>query len=229
MSAVITAVVGSAVIGGIGASKSNKAPKKVPYNAIDPYAEADRSMTWNAAQADTAEALIGRANRFSQDEALSLMERAMPGYSQLSQSLMSTAQNKVDNPYEVPKDVEQNLIRLANERGVNLGTRGQFNEFSLLRDFGVNSLQYGQSNIQQASQILGMLSGTAPRINPLSPTSLWMDTKFAVNVAADQAAAVHGVDQGHENARTAASNARWAAYTDAAQGAFGGIMGKFGG
>lgn len=227
--ALLMGTVASAGIGAVGASKAAKAarPKEIQYNPIDPYADAEKAMRWNADNADTIESLISRSNRFSQDEALDLMERVMPGYSKLAESLTSQAQRKADNPYDMPKDVEQNLIRLANERGVSLGTGGQFKEFSLLRDLGVNSLQYGESNIQQAQQILGTLGSMAPRINPLSPASLWMDPQFAVGVAVDQNMAAHGQAQGAANAAAAASAQKWSALTNIGMNtamAFGGYM-----
>src|SRR4029079_7548334 len=120
------------------------------------------------------EELLAKANAFQQNQALTLTNQAMPGYDQLTKTLSNHAQDLADHPYDVPKEVQDNLERIAAERGISAGTRGQFNDFSLLRDFGVNELQYGQSSLSQASQITNLLSSIAPKVNPMSPLSFYV-------------------------------------------------------
>lgn len=169
---------------------------------IDLNAEAKKSITGNIENQDDIEALLSRANTFNQDQNIDLMEQAMPGYGALSKSLTETAQRQLDDPYGLPKDVEQNIQRLAAERGIRAGTSGEINDFSLLRDFGINSLQYGQQNINSAKGITGLLASIAPKVNPLSPMSFYVTPTQTADVAAGNRSA----QQAGNNAATAAAN-----------------------
>lgn len=179
--------------------KGKAAPLAPP---VDLNAEAKKSIAGNLENQDSIEALLGRANTFNQDQNISLMEQAMPGYGALSKSLTETAQRQLDNPYDLPKDVEQNLVRLAGERGISAGTKGELNDFSLIRDFGINSLQYGQQNISSAQGITGLLASIAPKVNPLSPMAFYVTPTQTADVAAGNRSA----QQSKNNADTAASN-----------------------
>lgn len=188
------------LLGGIfGGSKQKAAPVAPP---IDLTAEQKKAIAGNIANESDIESLISRANTFSQDQNIALMEKAMPGYSALSKQLTSTASDLLTDPYALPKDVEQNIARLAAERGISAGTKGEFNDFSLLRDFGINSLQYGQSRIGQAQGITGLLASIAPKVNPLSPLSFYVTPAQQAQVAAGNQSA----QQAGLNAQTAAQN-----------------------
>lgn len=183
----------------LGSGKA-KAPEKAP--PVDLTAEQKKAIAGNISNEGDIEALISRANAFTQDQNLSLMEKAMPGYGALSKALTSTAQSELADPYSLPQDVQQNLARLAGERGISAGTKGEFNDFSLLRDFGINSLQYGQSRINQAQGITGLLASIAPKVNPLSPMSFYVTPQQSANVAAGN----QSTQQAANNADAAAAN-----------------------
>lgn len=161
-----------------GAISSNQAKKKagagVPYQNVDVQEQQRNAIAGNMASQSSIEALLSRSNNFSADQALSLEDKTMPGFANLRGKLAETSTSLLDNPYELPKDVQDNLGRLAAERGIGAGTRGQFNEFSLLRDFGINSLQYGQQRIGQAQGIAGLLSSISPKVNPMSPLAFYV-------------------------------------------------------
>jgi hypothetical protein len=169
---------------------------------IDLTEQQGKSITGNLRNEGDIEKLISQSNSFTQGQASDLMERAMPGYGKLSAAFTQTAQNDLAHPYDVPKDVTDNLERLAAERGISAGTRGQFNDFSLLRDFGVNSLSYGASKIQQAQSITSMLGSLAPKVNPLSPLSFYVTPGQQAQVAAGNTSA----QQASNNANAAANN-----------------------
>jgi len=119
--------------------------------------------------------------------------------------------------------VQTNLARPAAERGVSAGARGTFNEFSLLRDLGVNSLQYGQSRINQAGGLAGIISSIAPKANVMSPLSFYNTPAQYVanqqmNNANDQA-----VKQGVINANLAATNYQNAGIANAITGLAGSV------
>ncbi len=168
-----------AAIGGVVKSNNEKkaaqaAANAAPYKNVDLQQEQQDALLGNAASQSSIEDLLSRANTFQQGQASSLAEQAMPGYGALSQSLTQRAQTMADHPYDVPVEVTKNLERLAAERGISTGVRGQANDFSLLRDFGVNSLQYGQSNLQGAQSITSLLSSIAPKVNPMSPLAFYV-------------------------------------------------------
>lgn len=186
-------------IGGALLGKS-KAPQAAP--PIDLGAEQKKAIANNISNQDDIESLIARANTFNQDQNISLMEKAMPGYGELSKKFTKQANELLTNPYELPADVEQNIARLAAERGISAGTKGEFNDFSLLRDFGINSLQYGAGRIGQAQSITGMLASLAPKVNPLSPMSFYVTPQMSADVAAGN----RSNQQAANNAGAAAGN-----------------------
>lgn len=218
-----------AVLGGLfGGSKAKAAPSAPPINLQN---EQKKAIAGNISNESDIEALLSRANSFTQDQNIALMEKAMPGYTALSKALTKTAQSQLEDPYGLPKDVQENIARLSAERGISAGTRGQFSDFSLLKDFGINSLQYGQQQINSAQGITGLLASIAPKVNPLSPMSFY--------VTPDQQAQVATINQknaqGQLNADTAASNYNEANSWDSivksvgvigSSGALDGILGK---
>ncbi len=205
------AVAAAAVAVGGSAVASNQAKKRaagaaVPYENVNLQQQQFDALKGNLGAQSTIEDLLKRANAFQQGQANSLAEQAMPGYGDLTRSLTQRAQTMADNPYDVPVEVTKNLERLAAERGISAGTRGQFNDFSLLRDFGVNSLQYGQSNIQGAQSITGLLSSIAPKVNPMSPLSFYVTPQQNAATTTENNTNNQAIAQGRVNAQNAAAN-----------------------
>jgi hypothetical protein len=203
------AIAGAAVsvVGGMVAKNNGpKAPGAAQYNPVDPQAEARKAIQGDLANQDDIEQLLTRANRYTQGQANDLMEQAVPGYGKLSQTLMGRAQEQADNPYGVPKDVEANLTRIAAERGVSRGTRGQTNQFSLLRDLGVNELQYGQTNMRDSLNALTTLTGIAPRVSAASPLSFYITPSQQMAATTTNNQTQQQINQGSLNAGAAAAN-----------------------
>lgn len=208
-----------------GAVSANQAKKKagqaVPFENVDLQAEQRAALEGNLASQTTIEQLLGRSNQFQQGQALSLAEQAMPGYGALSRTLTDRATMLAENPYDVPKEVEDNLARIAAERGISAGTRGEFNDFSLLRDFGVNQLQYGRENLSQAQSITNLLSNIAPKVNPMSPLAFYVTPQENAGNTTGNNMANRNVGQSAANARNAAqegNNATWANLINGATG-----------
>lgn len=196
--------VGSTVIGGLVGKQ--KAPKAAAFKPVDVQAEQRRALSGNLDSADEIEQLVARSNAFTQDQASGLMERAVPGYSRLSGRFTDQANKLLDDPYSLPQDVSTNLTRLAGERGISTGVRGQANDYSLLRDFGVNSLQYGNSRISQAQSILQTIAGLAPRVNPMSPMSFYVTPGQQIATQDANNRTQFGAQQAQNNANAAADN-----------------------
>ena len=209
------------------ASAAKKAAAASAANRVAPVdlqEEQTKAIEGNLANQAKIESLVSSTNAFNQAQANSMMESAIPGFSALQSKLMATTNDLLTNPYDLPKDVQTNLERLAAERGISAGTRGTFKEFSLMRDLGVNSLQYGQSRISQAGGLAQLMSSIAPKANVMSPLSFYVTPEqYADNQRRanenDQA-----VRQGAINANLAATNYQNAGIANAVTG-LAGVMG----
>lgn len=198
------------VVGGAISSNQTKknAPKAVPYENVNLQDQQQAAITGNAEAEQNIETLLSRANNYTQKQAIDLMNQAVPGYSDFAKTLTETGQKKLDNPYALPDEVTNNLNRISAERGINRGTAGQTNQYSALRDLGVNMLDYGNQNFQQALQALTTVTGTAPRISPMSPMSFYVTPAQNAQVAAGNNTQNQAIAQGANNAQSAANN--WA-------------------
>lgn len=198
-------LIGSILGGFFGGGK--KAAPTIPFTPVNLQDEQKKAIAGNLDSEVDIEKLLAQGNDFTQQQAIDLMEKAMPGYGALSKKLTGTASDLLTNPYDLPQDVQANLSRIAAEKGVTRGTGGQFNQFSLLRDLGLNSLDYGQQRIQQGQNIYSLLASTAPKVNPMSPISLYATPAQQANVAQSNNAVQQEIAQGGANAATAARNA----------------------
>ena len=203
------------------ASAAKKAAAASAANRVGPVdlqEEQTKALDGNLANQKKINTLVSSTNAFDQSQATSMMEQAIPGFSALQGKLMATTNDLLTNPYDLPKDVQTNLERLAAERGVSAGTRGTFNEFSLLRDLGVNSLQYGQSRINQAGGLAGIISSIAPTANVMSPLSFYnTPQQYAANQQLTNANN-QATTQGAINANLAATNYQNAGIANAITG-----------
>ncbi len=198
-----------AVIGGVAGGLlggGQKAPAVATYAPISPQEQQKQALEGNLTNESSIEALLSRSNKFNQSQSLSLMEQAMPGYTALSKKLTGLASDLATNPYNLPTDVQANLERQAAERGIVTGRGGQAGDFSLLRDLGVNELQYGQSRINQAGGITSLLAGIAPKVNPMSPMSFYVTPQEQISTQQSNEGIQTNIAQGGFNAQAAASN-----------------------
>lgn len=221
---IIASLAGSAIG---GALSKQKAPKAAPFEKVDPQAEQRRAIDGNLAVSDDIEQLLSRANSFTQEQATGLMEKAVPGYAKIAGKFMEQADGMLTDPYSVPKDVGDNLTRIAAERGISTGIRGQAGDFSLLRDFGVNSLQYGNARISQAQSILQTIAGLAPRVNPMSPVSFYVTPGQQIQTTGQNNGGAFSAQQSQNNADAAARNenaSMWGSIVANVAGNVGGMM-----
>lgn len=204
-------IAGAAITVVGGAISSNQAKKKAAapaaYQNVNLQDEQQNALEGNINSQGSIEQLLSRSNQFQQNQALSLTEKAIPGYAKLSKGLTDTSTSLLDRPYDLPADVQQNLARIAAERGISTGTRGEFNNFSLLRDLGINSLQYGQSRIGQAGQLAQIVSSIAPKVNPMSPLAFYVTPSQNAANTTNNNQNNQAIQQGANNSRAAANNA----------------------
>jgi len=199
------AVAGAVVAAGTAVYSASQNKKVAPQQAaaIDVQSDQTKAVKGNLANQQDIEKLTTSTNNYNQKQATSLMEQAMPGYKALSTSLTSQAQKLADNPYDVPQDVQDNLSRLSAEKGISTGRTGQAGQYSLLRDLGVNQLEYGQSNLNTASSLTSLLSSIAPKVNAMSPMSMYVTPGQQTQASESNQSS----QQGYNNATAAATNA----------------------
>ena len=201
-------VAGAAItaVGGMVSANQKKTATPQYQQQLDWQAEQKKAIEGNLATLPDAEKLSAATNTFNQSESNRLMEQALPGWSKLQSSLMSTTQDLLTNPYELDYDTQSYLQKKAAEMGVSSGARGGFEKFNLLRDFGITSMQYGQQRINQAQNLTSLLASTAPRVNPMSPISMFVTPTQIAQAQQQQNISNQQVAQSAANAQAAQSN-----------------------
>lgn len=200
----MAAAAGASLLNGL--FNKQKAPAKADYTPVDLTAEQKKSIDANLGAEASIEQLLSQANKYTQGQSNSLMEMAVPGFSKLAQKFTTMAGDSLDNRYNMPKEVTDNLSRIAAERGISTGVRGQAGDFSLLRDLGVNMLDYGRSQTQQAQSLLSTIVGLSPRVNPMSPLSFYVTPKQQAGVTGDNNVRSQRISQDANNADASAAN-----------------------
>ena len=207
--AIIPAVVaaGATVYGSIQQKNAaKKAAAGAAYQApIDWQEEQRKALEGNLATLPKSEKLSAATNTFNQSESNRLMEQALPGWSKLQASMTSTAQNLMTDPYELDHDTQDYLQKKAAEMGVSSGARGGFEKFNLLKDFGVTSMQYGTQRINQAQSLFSTLASTAPRVNPMSPISMFVTPQQIASATQQENISNQQVAQSANNLQTQAT------------------------
>ena len=94
------------------AAKASAANQVAP---VDLQEEQTKAIEGNLANQAKIESLVSSTNAFNQSQATSMMEQAIPGFTALQSKLMATTNDLLTNPYDLPKDVQTNLERLAAE------------------------------------------------------------------------------------------------------------------
>jgi len=163
---------GGSLIQGLFGKK--KAPEYTPYQDVDVGAAAGQAIQGNLNNMDNISSLVKATNSLNQAQRNSMLNSAMPGWSSMSRAMTGAFGNYMDSMgsggmYGLPQDFQSNLERLAAERGISAGTRGQFSDFSLLRDFGVNQLNYAQGQAALMNSMTNSLMSIA-NFNTVAPS-----------------------------------------------------------
>jgi hypothetical protein len=133
------------------------------------------------------------------------------------QSKLLSKENEDLNSSGLSAEVSSNLRRLAAERGVTRGTSGDFNEFSLLKDFGFNLVDYENAKRARALNTLSSVYGMAPRINPMTPMASFVTPGAAIGVQQFNETSRYQEQRGQANAEAAADNHNRSLWAGAAQ------------
>jgi len=195
----------------IGANQI-KAAKTAQYTPVDLQDEQAKAVSGNLANLESIEKLTSKTNTYNQGEATRLMEQAIPGWSKLQSLATQQATKLLTNPYELDNDTQEYLAKQAAERGISAGTRGQFSDFSYLKDFGISSMQAAQSRTSQAQSLMSTLASTSPRVNPMSPISMYITPQQQADEARFTNVRQQETQQAQYNAEAARNNWKWQSY-----------------
>ena len=183
-----------------------KAPPQATYTPVDPTAVAASTISGNLGNLKSAESLSSQTNSFNQGEASRLLEQAMPGFGALQKRLLAQVDNDLKSGSSLPQDVKDQISRYAAEKGVSRGTSGNFNGFSLVKDFGFNLVDWQNAQRARALNTLSTVFGMTPRVNPMSPMAMMVDPNTAIQTQAQNNQMAYNATQAGYNAQTAASN-----------------------
>lgn len=198
-------IIAAGSIAGAIFGKQKAAPVVQPKE-IDIKKAASDSINANLQNFSSGARLSRMQNDFAQSEAIRLLDRAIPGFSGLQSKLLASINEDLNSQNGLPTEVSDNLSRLAAEKGISRGTSGNFNQFSLVRDFGFNLIDWENAQRARALNTLSAVYGMAPRVNPMTPMATFVDPNTAVQAQGANNASAQAAAQGGANAQMAASN-----------------------
>lgn len=191
-----------AAIGGISAALGKKsAPQFANYKPTDLNKAVSDTVAANQANFKGASTLAADTNTFDLEQQKSMLESAMPGFSAMQKQLMDAANQDMKSSMtgELPAAMQANLARLGAERGVTRGTSGNFNQFSVMRDMGVNMLDWQQASRTRALATLQSVYNVAPKVSPMSPYSMFISPQDSIAVQTRNNENQYSVDQAKYN------------------------------
>lgn len=199
--------VGGGILGGMFGGGGQKAPKYVPLQRVD-LGQAQKDSTQdNLENMGQLQTLLAQTNQFQQDQAIGLMEKAMPGFGELQGMFSEQIRKDLTNPYELPDDLTNFLKKQGAEGALGTGTSGQFNTNSLLKNFGLQAMGLANQRIGRAQSLFGTLASTAPNINPASPLNFMTTAGQQADLELKQNLVDQSTRQAYENAVAGVANA----------------------
>ena len=183
-----------------------KAPQQATYTPVDPNSVAASTIAGNLGNLKQAESLASQTNSFNQSQANQLLEQAMPGFGALQKRLLGQVNQDLSSQYGLPQEMKDQIARYAAEKGVSRGTSGNFNGFSLVKDFGFNLVDWQNAQRARALNTLSTVFGMTPRVNPMSPMASLVDTNAALGVQTQNNQMQFNATQAGYNAQAAANN-----------------------
>lgn len=201
----LLAAAGIGAVGTIGGALLSKQSSPTVAPPLDIGKIASTAVNSNAQNLTANENLASQTNAFDQNQATSLINQALPGFSAAQAALMKASAGYQQNATSGTLGASQTsqIEQFAAEQGVSRGTSGQFNGFDVVKDFGENLQAYQQSQQNLALGTLSSAYGMAPRINPMSPSSMFVSPGQALGVAQNN----QQQQQAGYNAQAAAGNA----------------------
>lgn len=181
----LLAAAGIGAAGSIGGALLSRQSAPAVAPPINIGAVTGQAVAANANNLAANESLSASTNSFNQSQAIALMNQAMPGFSAAQSALMSassTYQQNAESGTLSPAQTAQ-ISQFAAEQGVSRGTSGGFNGFNVVSDFGESLQAYQESQQQMALGTLSAAYGMAPKVNPMSPSAMFVSPGQALQVA----------------------------------------------
>jgi hypothetical protein len=137
-------------------------PKVPKFTPIDVTGEQREAIAGNISNLPEAARLGAETNKATTDQYLTMLERIIPGFSQLNSKAIGNIKSLLSG--ELPSDVENRIGRYAAERGIVRGTGGnsEFEQYAQLRDLGLTSLEMTDRGLDAASRWMATTTGRAP-------------------------------------------------------------------
>lgn len=151
------------IVGGL-LSKGKKpvVPDFVPVDASKTQKE---TVAGNMAAFSDASKMASMVNAFEQEELDKAILKNFPGFKEAASQISENINSQLRG--ELPKDVEESVLRSAAARNLFSGTAGTgFARNLVARDLGMTSLQISQQGLESAMRWLGTVRGsaTAPQL-----------------------------------------------------------------
>lgn len=143
---------------------------------------------------DEIASLTQKFNTLNQDEQSRLLEKALPGFSDMQGKLQNQFNSDITDPFNMSKDMQDFLASKGAEMGISTGIGGSdASKMSLIKQFGERGFDMANQRIQRAQGLFSQLVQTAPTVSPVSP--------FAFATTTEQ---MQNQRQNYENQRLAA-------------------------
>ncbi len=218
-------VAGATVVGSVGSAmitaKGQKAPQQAaPLSVSDTTREA---LSVSREVLPESQQLTSEINRFDQQQAMSLMETALPGFSQMSKSYMELLQRDMNELQSggLPPELAEQIGREVAGANLRTGITGEAGAFNLARNLGIGTIDYQNMLRQRSLSTLSAITSMVPRISPMSSTGFLVTPEQAMRTAEGN----RDVQQAGFNAQAQARADRYATMGGMFQTAVGGIGG----
>lgn len=144
-------------------------PQMASYSAADTTSATSDVLDAFTQNLSKISATTSEASKVATTQALDVLEQTIPGYKNLMLSLSNNAQEDLNNRYTMPADMQDQIKKLAAENGISRGTAGGFNKMSLVKDFGINLIDYSNAVTNRANATLQQMQSLAPTGTVMSP------------------------------------------------------------
>jgi hypothetical protein len=212
-------VIGGVVGAAAGLLGKQKAPGVAPYTPVSVSQASTDAANANLQSFGANSKLAAMTNSFDLSQQQQLLEKAIPGFSAIQQRLLAQVNTDLNSQDSLPQDVQDQIARYAAEKGVSRGTSGNFNGFSLVKDFGFNLVDWQNAKRASALNTLSSVYNMAPRVSPMSPMSMFVSPNAALTAQGQNSQMGFNSAQAGLNASTAAANYNQSLWTGVLQAA----------
>jgi len=144
---------------------------RVEADRLDVEDSAVRAIKGGRQLVQRASDVAEEASMEHQKISTGVLNRALPGFTQMQQQIRNLVEQNATDPFEVPPEMLEFLNQQAGELGVSggFGGQSQFGKFNQLRNLGLTSLNLGNQRMQIAGDLFRNLVANSGAVNPVSP------------------------------------------------------------